>query len=81
MLFIDDSKTSPLVTFAPAPFPPLRRGEGRVRVMFLEIVMQDLGKGYLHSVHFASPFLSDCPRRDIDPLPGLVLLSSARALL
>jgi hypothetical protein len=34
----------PLVTFAPHPNPPPRRGEGRVGVMLLEIFMQRLGK-------------------------------------
>jgi len=44
MLFIDGNRTSLLVTLAPHPTPPPRRGEGRVGVMFLEIFMQRLGK-------------------------------------
>ncbi len=45
MLFMDNSRTLPLVTFAPPPSPSPSEGwEGRVGVVFLEVFMQHLGK-------------------------------------
>jgi len=55
MLFIDGSRISPLVTFAPHPNPPPRRGEGRVGVMLLEIFMQRLGLSF-HTQYFGGAF-------------------------
>ncbi len=54
MLFIDDSRTPPLVAFAPHPNPPPRRGEGRVGVMLLEILRQRLGLGLSSSLKISS---------------------------
>ena len=43
MFFTGDCKTSFLVTFAPHPNPPSRRGEGRAGVMFSENLLQGVG--------------------------------------
>ena len=46
--FFDGHRTSPLVSFAPHPNPPPRRGEGRVGVMLLMSFLHCLGEVRQH---------------------------------